>query len=289
MKVELKGILPATITSFDTSEKFAVAPYEALLARLYAANIDGIYVCGQTGEGLLQSVEQRKQVAEVAVRSSPNGKQVIVHVGAFRTADALELTRHASRLGVTAISALPPFGPYNFAEVRAYYAAIAAASEVPLLVYYFPDSFPSVKTSEHVLALCEIPNVIGLKYTDFDLFRMRSVRQTGVTIFNGRDEVLAAGLMFGADGGIGTFYNVTPEWFVDLYRCSQAGDWDGARALQDKINAVIRVTLDFPVFPAIKEILRWQGIECGACILPRAGLTPEQAIDLRRKLEPCGL
>jgi N-acetylneuraminate lyase len=59
--------------------------------------------------------------------------------------------------------------------------------------------------------------------------------------------------------------------------------------LQDKINAVIRVTLEFPVFPAIKEILKWQGIDCGPCILPRAGLTPEQAVDLRRKLEPCGL
>jgi N-acetylneuraminate lyase len=289
MQTQLRGILAATVTPFDHQERFAPAACEALLGRLYSAGVDGVYVCGQTGEGLLQSVEQRKQVAETAVRCSPAGKQVIVHVGAFRTADAVELARHAGRLGVTAVSALPPLGAYNFAEVRDYYAAIAAASDAPLLVYYFPESFPSVQTPEQVLELCKIRNVVGLKYTDFDLYRMRSIKQSGAVIFNGRDEVLAAGLMFGADGGIGTFYNVVPEWFAQLYRAAQQGDWAGARAWQDRINAVIRVTLRFPAFPAIKQILRWTGIDCGLCIRPRAGLTSEQAADLRRQLELCGL
>ena len=54
---------------------------------------------GGTGEGLLQTVEQRKLVAEAAVRNSPKGKLVIVHVGSHRTADAVELAAHAGRIG----------------------------------------------------------------------------------------------------------------------------------------------------------------------------------------------
>ncbi len=285
----LKGIIPATVTPFDEQEQFVPAAYEVLLERLYAAGVDGVYVCGGTGEGLLQTVEQRKRVAEVAVKNSPKAKAVIVHVGSHRTADAVELARHAGRTGAAAVSALPPLGSYSFDEVRAYYEAIAAASDAPLLVYYFPESYPGVRTMEQALELCRIPNVVGLKYTDFDLYRMRTIKQSGALVFNGRDEVLAPGLLMGADGGIGTFYNVAPELFVELYERAQRGDWEGARAVQDSINTIIRITLRFPSFPAIKQILRWRGIECGPCIRPRGGLTREQADELGRLLDGCGL
>ncbi len=285
----LEGIIPATVTPFDAGERFVPAAYEALLERLYEAGVHGVYVCGGTGEGLLQPVAQRKQVAEAAVKNSPAGKTVIVHVGAFRTADAVDLAKHAGRAGAAAVSALPPLGAYSFAEVRAYYEAIAAASDVPLLVYFFPESYPGVATAQQVLDLCALPNVAGLKYTDFDLYRLRNIKQTGAVLFNGRDEVLAPGLMMGADGGIGTFYNVLPELFVDLYDRTRRGDWEGARSVQDSINQVIRITLEFPCFPAIKEILRWKGIDCGPCIRPRGELTSAQASDLRQRLEGCGL
>jgi N-acetylneuraminate lyase len=285
----LKGIIPATVTPFDDQERFVPSVYEALLARLYEAGVDGVYVCGGTGEGLLQTVEQRKLVAESAVRNSPRGKQVIVHVGSHRTADAIELARHAGKAGATAVSALPPLGGYTFGEVRAYYEAIAAASDVPVLVYFFPESYPGVQTAAQALDLCNISNVAGLKYTDFDLYRLSGIKQSGAVVFNGRDEVLAAGLLSGADGGIGTFYNVIPDRFVELYRLAKAGDWAGAQRVQEQINIVLRVTLEFPCFPAIKEILRWQGIDCGECIRPRGSLTVQQAGELRRRLEKCGV
>jgi N-acetylneuraminate lyase len=288
-KTGLKGIIPAVVTPIDAKERFAPAAFEALLEKVYSAGVHGIYVCGQTGEGLLQTVEQRKSVAEASMRYSPKGKQVIVHVGAYRTADAVELARHAHGIGVTAVSALPPLGPYSFEEIHAYYQEIAAASDLPVLVYYFPEVCPAIKTAEQILQLCAIPNVVGLKFTDFDLYRMRYIKQRGALIFNGRDEVLSAGLLMGADGGIGTFYNIVPELFVELYNHALRGNWIGACAVQDRVNAIVRATLRFPVFPAIKQILRWSGVECGRCIRPRAGLTPEQTSELRRSLEECGL
>ncbi|MCX6632585.1 MAG: dihydrodipicolinate synthase family protein, partial [Candidatus Solibacter sp.] len=236
----LRGILPAVVTPFDADEQFAPEPFEALLESVYAAGVDGVYVCGGTGEGLLQTVAQRKRVAEAAVNNSPKGKLVIVHVGSHRTGDAVELAQHAGKLGASAVSALPPLGNYSFPEVRTDYEAGASAAEVPLLVYFFPGSYPGVQTLDQVLELCRIPNVAGLKYTDFDLYRLRSIKQSGAVVFNGYDEVLAPGLLMGADGGIGTFYNVIPELFVDLYQRARGGDWEGARAVQDGINTIIR-------------------------------------------------
>jgi hypothetical protein len=125
---EFRGILPALITPFDDEGKFLAERIEKLLERLYTAGVHGVYVCGQTGEGLLQTDPQRKAVTEAAVRCSPRGKKVIVHVAANRTEDAVELARHASHVGVDAVSALPPIGGYSFAEVKAYYEALAHVS-----------------------------------------------------------------------------------------------------------------------------------------------------------------
>lgn len=285
----LKGILPAVVTPVDENEIFAPAAYEALLEKIYTAGVDGIYVCGQTGEGPLQTVNQRKKVAEASVACSPKGKQVIVHVGSHRTEDAVDLARHASRIGATAVSALPPGGVYPFAEILAYYREIARACTVPFLVYYFPDTCPAIKTAEQILDLCAIPGVVGLKFTDFDLYRMRILKQHDVVLYNGRDEILVAGLLMGADGGIGTFYNVLPDLFVDLFKRTQQNDWTGARAVQDRINKIIEITLRFPALPAVKQTLRWMGIACGECIRPRQRLTEEQARDLKIQLTGAGL
>lgn len=279
------GILPAIVTPFDEQENFQTNAFELLMERLYSAGVDGLYVNGQTGEGLLQPVAQRKEVAETARHNTPQGKQLIVHVGAYRTADALELARHASTIGANAVASLPPLGAYSFDEIRSYYQALAAVSNLPVLLYYFPALSPAIQAASQVMELLEIPNVIGLKFTDFDLYKMARIKQRGCVVFNGHDEVLIAGLLMGADGGIGTFYNLAPELFVEALRLTRQGDWDKAKQVQMKINELVEIGLRFPLTPAIKSILHWTGIEAGPCIAPRRRLTPEEATQLRAALQ----
>ncbi len=93
--------------------------------RLYGAGADGLYVCGQTGEGMQQPVSQRRRVTEAAVRCSPAGKNVIVHVGAARQDEAAELARHAAEAGAHAVSSLPPGAGYSYQDVRRYYESLA--------------------------------------------------------------------------------------------------------------------------------------------------------------------
>ena len=275
-----QGILPAVVTPVDAGESFNAAAFRALLDRCYAAGVDGVYVCGQTGEGLQQSAEQRMRVTDVAVEHSPAGKQVIAHIGAFSTREAVALARHAAEAGAAAVSALPPFGAYSFPEIKAYYAAIAEASTVPLLVYYFTPLAGGMAHVDQLLELCALPNVAGLKFTDSDMYKLAELVRSGATVFNGSDEMLVAGLLRGAHGGIGSIYNLIPEFFVELYQLSQAGQWTEASALQDRINNLIRIILRYPVFPAVKTLLCWSGIDCGPCLKPRRDLTAEEALDL---------
>jgi N-acetylneuraminate lyase len=287
----LAGIIPAVVTPFDSEGNFNARAFERLVEHLYTAQVHGLYVCGSTGEGMLQSVAQRKQVTEAAVRNSPPGKSVIVHVGANTTADAIELTRHAARTGAHAISSLPPLiGGYSFAEIKSYYEQLAAASDVPLLIYFFPEVSPAIKTADQVLELASIENVAGLKFTDYDLYTMLRLKEQGATVFYGRDEMLAAGLLFGADGGIGSFYNIIPEQFMQLWQLAQAGRWAETRELQAHINVFITTTLRYPLFPALKTMLDWTGIDCGSCLAPRRQtLSKAERVRLRDELTQAGL
>ena len=288
MSIALRGVIPAILTPLDQEERFASKPMEQLLERLYSAGSDGMYVCGQTGEGLFLPAEDRKQAAEVAVRNSPLGKHVIVHVGASRTAEAVELARHAAQIGAHAISSLPPSAAFSFPEVRAYYEAIAAAAGIPVLVYYFPEFSRSVATLDEIYSLCSIPNVVGLKFTDFDFYRLSLISRAGHVIFSGRDEAFAAGVLMGATGGIGSFYNIVPELFVEVWQAGCAGDYKRARAVQDRINDLIRAVLQFPMMPALKTILTWSGIDCGPAVAPRRRLTREEEHKLREALTGAG-
>ncbi len=282
--MQVSGILPALVTPLDEDGKFLPESLARLLERLYEAGSHGIYVGGNTGEGLLQSISMREQVIEASVRESPAGKTVIAHVGAQSTADAIELARRASKHGVHAISSLPPNEAGSFEDIRRYFEDLAAATDLPLLVYYFPDRSKLIGNLDALTELLAIPNVVGIKFTDFDLYMLAKLKQSGASVLNGRDEVLVAGLLMGADGGIGSFYNLVPELFVELYNQARGGDWKAARQSQDRINELIELTLRFPMLAAIKTMLSWSGIPCGRPIAPHAALTSQHESSLREAL-----
>lgn len=288
---KLFGILPAVVTPLTESGGFAEGPFEQLLNRLYDFGVHGVYLCGSTGEGMLQPIEQRKQITEAAIPNSPRGKQVIVHVGASTTREALDLAAHAADAGATAVSSLPPLtGSYSFREIEAYYETLAQQCDLPLLVYYFPEVAPAIRSSDQLRTLCAIEGVAGVKFTNYDLYAMAQLKRDGMAVYYGRDEMLAAGLLFGADGGIGSVYSLVPGVFTEIFRLAQEGRWRETMPLQQQVNELIRISLQYPLFPVLKELLRWTGIDCGPCLAPRQQyLTDSEVMLLRSEIENAGL
>lgn len=281
----LAGILPALVTPLREDGEVEAASIEKLLARVYGAGAHGVYVCGSTGEGLALPDSARKQVAEIAAKHSPPGKQVVVHVGAKTMESTLALARHASELGATAISSLPLAG-IGAAELPGFYERIAQASAVPVVAYYFPGFSGYELSLEELAAVATTPGVAGVKFTDYNLYVMSLLAEQGVRIFNGRDEVLAAGLLMGAAGGIGSIYNLIPKAFVAVFDLAKSSRWDEAKKLQLRINQFIAILLGFPLLPALKQVLIWCGIPCGRTMTQPTHLTNEQQDELQRALEP---
>ncbi len=209
----LRGIFPALVTPLNADDSVNLQSLERLIERMYDAGANGLYLCGSTGEGLRMQPEARQLVTEVVKKLSPEDKQIIVHVGADSLEKTLELARHASGLGVSAVSSLPLVG-MSAEQLPPFYRAIASAASVPVVAYYFPGYTGYTLNFEQLAEICDIPGVEGVKYTDYDLYTLSRLTNQGVKILNGRDEILIAGLIMGATGGIGSLYNIIPESFV---------------------------------------------------------------------------
>jgi N-acetylneuraminate lyase len=240
---------------------------------------------------LLPAVE-RKTMAETVVEQANGRVPVMVHVGAVATAEAVELARHAESAGADAVAAVPPFYySVGFQAIKEHYELIAGASSLPFYLYYIPSTTGVTLNAEQMWKLCQMPNVRGFKYTAFDMYLLEQILTLGqgaLNVFSGPDELFAPMLAVGVDGAVGTTYNLLPRHFVRIYQAFQRGDVAEARRLQSQANRVIEVFLKHGALPAVKEMMRMLGFDCGYCRRPLGRLDGDQVAALRVDLDRIG-
>jgi N-acetylneuraminate lyase len=256
------GMYAALLTPLDKDRRLNPAMAQSLLKHLCATGLDGVYVAGTTGEGKLLSLETRKELVGCLMEVLPTGKHLFAHVGTPNVSDAIKLAEHAATKGVHAISSLPPAGDAK--QVKTFYEELAQHSPLPLILYYFPKVAPlAFQNTQELLDVCDLPNVLGVKFTDFNFYLLNKLVNRGKLVFNGYDEALAPGLLMGAQGGIGTTYNLLAEVYLEIFRASKTGHWEKARNLQVKANETLDILFRYPFFPAVREAVRHLGFDCG--------------------------
>lgn len=267
-KIDLSGIIVPLVTPFD--EKGLLMPELAtpLIERHLQVGVQGFYVGGSTGEGFLQSTEERisflRHVAEI---TDQRGK-LIAQVGAMSSRDAWTLAESAADCGYDVVSSTPPFYfNYTEQEIVSYYRDLAERSPLPILLYNSPTTTGRDLSIDTQIKMLKLPNVIGSKHTDMNFFSaerlIRSVENT--QIINGPDEMLTGGLAMGMIGGIGSTYNMMPGHYLDIYRHVTSGELDKARATQAIVNEIIDELLRISpgVVPGIKHGLKTLGYDVG--------------------------
>lgn len=281
----LGGVFSALITPFHDDGRLNLDVLPALAEFELAQGIHGFYVGGSTGEAFLQSPAERTQVLRAFAAAVLGRAKLIAHVGAIHTDEAVALARAASDAGYDAVSAIPPFY-YDFSptEVRAHYHRLAQATPLPLVVYNFPAKSARPLSTADLLALLAHPRIIGVKHTSQNLYQLERLKAAApqAVVYNGFDEMFVGGLAMGADGGIGTTYNVMGGLFVQMMDALRGGDLERAQALQRSANEVIDVLIEVGVFPGTKAMLKLLGVDCGPCRAPFASLSTAQQAAVER-------
>jgi N-acetylneuraminate lyase len=288
-----QGIFPAIMTPFDFAGQVSEARLRKMVDYSLKVGVDGFYLCGGGGEGLLLTFEERAKVLEIVVEQVAGRATIIAHVGAFQIPDTLALARHAREAGADAVASMPPAYFYypGLTGLVKFYQQLAEASELPVLAYNIPGRLPLNLDVETFEELVQIPGVIGLKDSSGDLYQislMNTINDGNITVLNGGDQVLFFSLMAGCTGGVGSTYPVMLDLFVDLYRAFARKDFETALRLQQQANRNIRELLRFEGLGAIKEVLKWIDLDAGDPRAPGEPLQPEEAARLKAGLDAVG-
>ena len=261
----INGVIPAMITSFKKDESINKEGIRKTINYLISEKVNGLYITGSTGETFLMSQDEKKQVIEIIVEEVNGRVPVIAHIGSIGTKITTELGQYAEKVGVDALSALPPFY-YGFSndEIFSYYKDISNTNNLPITIYNI--SHAHLMDLDMLKKLATIENVKGVKYTAPTHFNFNKIKKEvgeNFKIYSGMDEMSLSGLISGADGIIGSFYNLMPEMFVDIYAKVKEGNINAAKKIQEKINIIILYALGKSGYPFIKMGLNWLGIDSG--------------------------
>ncbi|WP_341479980.1 dihydrodipicolinate synthase family protein [Paenibacillus dendrobii] len=251
------------------------------LARYYASSgVKGLYVGGSSGEGMLQSAEERKQVLEAVLEEVRGELAVIVHVGASSTRESMDLCIHAQQVGADAVSSVPSVY-YRLSEkaVENHWQHMIDSTNLPFIIYNIPQTTGFNLSFDLCKRLAQQEKVIGVKMSGESTFELEQFKEAGgddFLVFNGPDEQFLAGRIMGADGGIGGTYGVMPELFCKLDAYFREGRFEEALQLQHTVNRFIKKLLGYPsLYGACKYILNLRGIETGEPRLPLLPVLPE--------------
>lgn len=290
-----KGIIPAMVTPLDDQGRINEGALRKLTNHLIDGGVHGLFPVGSQGEFFSLTFEQKKEAIRIVVDETRDRVPVYAGTGAVTTREAIETTKMAQDLGVSAVSAITPFFLVpSQRELIAHYTAIAkACPNLPILLYSNPDRTQVPFPTSTVLELAAVENIVGIKDSSGDMSLtaeyIRLTRGMDFHVLMGRDTLIYAALCYGAKGSICATGNVDPRVPVEIYEAFLAGDHRRALEAQYRL-APLRIAFGLGTFPVvIKEALNMIGIEAGPAVPPVGPMTRENREKLRKILMEMGL
>ncbi len=289
MKLQVKGIIPPRITTFDEEEKVDCKALKKMTNYLIKAGVHGVFPLGSTGEGYGLEFEEKRKVIETVLEATNKRIPVYAGTGAITTKESIKLTEMATKLGVDALSVVTPyFITPSQEELYEHYEAIAVSTDLPIILYNNPDRTGVSLSVDLIIRLSQIDNIVGIKDSSGDMSQAAEIiRRTkgNFAILAGRDTLIYGFLAYGAHGSVAATANIVPELVVSIYELYQKGEYLASLEAQFKL-APLRNAFSLGSFPVImKEALKLRGIDMGITLKPIRPLTAEAREKLRKILE----
>lgn len=172
----LHGILPPVTTPFYPDGNVYYKKLESNVDRYSRTPVSGIVVLGSTGEAILLSDQERRDVLEAAREAAAPGKVLIAGTGVESAVETLHLTEYAAELGYdVAMVRTPHYYKKQMqpANLLAFYRTVADRSPLPVIIYNFPQATGYDMPAELVIELAQHTNVIGIKESSGDVEKVR--------------------------------------------------------------------------------------------------------------------
>ena len=220
------GVLPAVTTKFTDDDRLDHAEMERCFGLMMDAGCDGLIVCGSLGEGPMLSTEEKLDVLQAA-RQVANGKPVLLTINEAATRDGAELAKKAAKAGADGLMVVPsPIYHTNPMETVATLKAVAAAGDLPIMIYSNRIAYRVDVTVDVMAELADDPHFVAVKESCDDIRRTTEIINAfgdRFSVLTGVDNLAYEALSVGAVGWVAGLVCAFPAETVAIWKLMQAG------------------------------------------------------------------
>ena len=289
----ITGSIVALVTPMQDDGSIDFAALRRLIDWQIAEGTQCIGVVGTTGESPTVTMDENCEVIRVAVEQARGRVPVMAGTGANSTAEAIELSRFALKVGADCtLSVVPYYNKPSQEGIYRHFKAIAEAVDIPMVLYNVPSRTVADMQVETALKLAQVPGVIGIKDATGDIARGSALLRgapAGFSVYSGNDDSAVALMLLGGHGHVSVTANVAPRLMQALCAAALAGHAREAARLQFQLMAMHQALFTEPSPAPTKWALKTLG-RCGAGLrLPIVPLTGSGQAIVAAALREAGL
>ena len=222
-----QGVFPAVTTQFRQDFSLDIDATAAVMAALIRDGVSGLVICGTVGENTSLTRTEKSQIMEAARSVAAGRVPVVCGVAEFTTAFAIDTAREAARQQVDGIMLMPALvysaKPH---EAAAHFRSVAAATDLPVMVYNNPPIYKNDITPDILASLADCDTIVCFKDSSGDTRRFIDTRNRvgdRFVLFAGLDDVVVESIAMGAVGWVSGLSNAFPREGETLFRLARAG------------------------------------------------------------------
>jgi 4-hydroxy-tetrahydrodipicolinate synthase len=280
MAIEWKGVFPALTTKFTADDKLDFVMFEKNLKAQLDAGVDGIILGGTLGEASVLSNEEKFSLVKFAVEKTSGKVPVVMNIAEGSTREAVSQAAQAKKNGATGLMMLPPMRyKSDHRETVSYFKAVAASTDLPIMIYNNPVDYKIEVTLDMFAELAEQKNIQAVKESTRDVSNVtRMINQFGdrFKILCGVDTLAMEGLLMGADGWVAGLVCAFPKETVAVYRLVKQRKIDEALKIYRWFLPLLELDIHSKLVQYIKLAEQEVGIGTEHVRAPRLTLIGEE-------------
>jgi 4-hydroxy-tetrahydrodipicolinate synthase len=287
------AVVTAMVTPFHEDHSLDLDAARSLAAHLLERGTESLVVAGSTGESPTLSHKEKLELFRAVIEVAQGRGRVLCGTGTYDTAETLQLSREAERLGADGLLLVTPY--YNKPPQRGlleHFSQVASAVSIPVVAYNIPGRTGIRIEHDTLLRMAEVPNIVGVKDSTGDfqaISKLISEAPPDFEVYSGDDWATFGYLCLGAVGVVSVAAHLVGGRIKQLCDLIGSGDIPAARKIHEELtplfNALFITSNPIPVKTALEMV----GHPVGPPRLPLVPATAEERERIRKALLDAGL
>ncbi|HLF30242.1 MAG TPA: dihydrodipicolinate synthase family protein [Xanthomonadales bacterium] len=286
--IQWRGVFPALTSKFTADDKLDWNAMGQHLAFQLDAGVHGLIVLGSLGENSTLSIEEKIEIVRFFATAERRDRPLIACIAESSTRQARQFAAAAADAGADGLMLLPPMRyPADRRETLTYLNAVAAATELPVMLYNNPVAYTIDILPADFAELADNPRFVAIKESSANTRRIPEIRRlTGdrFALFCGVDDLALESFALGARGWVAGLVAAFPRETMRLWELVQAGRWDQARELYEWFLPLLHLDIGPKFVQQIKLVESLMGVGSARVRAPRLQLSDREATQVEQIL-----